>query len=305
MWREGVSEVANILIQCILVRVTHREFKVQSLNKFFMNLLLYLLRSATYVTGWSPAIHSNSDKSQSISLKKTWSIKSSIIMKTVLLILWSLTACELAQRTHSPLGSSLLQCLTLCQRGLRVCGSDRLAGHQILSLMHFTQDRGLSGFLFSAGDDAERYPSTYAAHATWLQIVLNVIVHMAVCMFEAWRIISDTPSLCPSLLTVTDHELCGSVGGSGVCAGQGAVQGAQPSNPIWMYRRHRGAAARWLLAVLPLPRPLRQDGSSSVTRESGKIVKCCNSSASARALCKKAAWEFAYSHWCFLKKSPQ
>lgn len=215
-------------------------------------------------------------------------------MKTVLLILesifllWSLTACELAQCTHS---------LFLSPAVFHIV-SERVESlwiRQILSLMHFTQDRGLSGLLLSAGDDSEWYPTTYAVHTTWLQIVLNVIVHMAACMFEAWRIIPDAPSLSPSLSTVTDHELCGSVGGSGVCAGQGAVQGAQPRNPIWMYRRHRGAAARWLLAVLPLPRPLRQDGSSSVAWESGKIVKCCNPSASAWLLCNKAARECLFS----------
>lgn len=68
---------------------------------------------------------------------------------------------------------------------------------------------------------------------------------------------------------VTDHELCGSVGGSGVCAGQGAVQGPQPCHPVRVHRRHCGAAARWLPSVLPLPRPLRQDGGASFTRESG------------------------------------
>lgn len=72
---------------------------------------------------------------------------------------------------------------------------------------------------------------------------------------------------------VTDHELCGSVGGSGVCAGQGAVQRTQPCNAVWMYRRHRGPAARRLPAVLPVSRPLRQDGCAAVPRESGEIVE--------------------------------
>lgn len=73
-----------------------------------------------------------------------------------------------------------------------------------------------------------------------------------------------TPLLPPCLSPVTDHELCGSVGRPGVCAGQGAVQRTQPCNPVWMYRRHCGAAARWLPAVLALPRPLRQDGRATV-----------------------------------------
>lgn len=80
---------------------------------------------------------------------------------------------------------------------------------------------------------------------------------------------ADVILLCVS--AVPDHELCGSVGGSGVCAGQGAVQGPQPCHPVWVHRRHCGAAARWLPSVLPLPRPLRQDGSASVTRESGTM----------------------------------
>lgn len=62
----------------------------------------------------------------------------------------------------------------------------------------------------------------------------------------------------------SDHELCGSVGRPGVCAGQGAVQGTEPCDPVGMYRRHRGAAARRLAAVLALPRALRQDGRAAL-----------------------------------------
>lgn len=72
------------------------------------------------------------------------------------------------------------------------------------------------------------------------------------------------PSFLPCVSPVTDHELCGSVGGTGVRAGQGAVQRTQPCNTVRMYRCHRGPAARWLPAVLPLPRPLRQDGRAAV-----------------------------------------
>lgn len=72
---------------------------------------------------------------------------------------------------------------------------------------------------------------------------------------------------------VTDHELCGSVGGPGVCAGQGAVQRTQPCNAVWMYRCHRGPAARRLPAVLPISRPLRQNGCVEIPRESGEIIE--------------------------------
>ena len=76
-----------------------------------------------------------------------------------------------------------------------------------------------------------------------------------------------SPCLCP----VADHELCGSVGGPGVCASQGAVQRSQPRNTVWMHRCHRGAAARWLPAVLPLSRPLRQDGRPAIPWKTGEI----------------------------------
>lgn len=72
--------------------------------------------------------------------------------------------------------------------------------------------------------------------------------------------------------SVSDHELCGSAGGPGVCAGQGAVQRPQPCNSVRLYRRHRGPAARWLAAVLTVPRPLRKDGSAAVAGESGKTI---------------------------------
>lgn len=107
--------------------------------------------------------------------------------------------------------------------------------------------------------------------------------------------------LFPSMSPVTDHELCGSVGGPGVCAGQRAVQGTQPCNPVWMYRCHRGAAARWLPAVLPLPRPLRQDGRAAVPWESGEIIGCplpraftpwlVFSSACTTWFCEQVIWE--------------
>lgn len=73
--------------------------------------------------------------------------------------------------------------------------------------------------------------------------------------------------------SVADHELCGSAGGPGICASQGAVQRTQPCNSVWMYRRHRGPAARRLAAVLPVPRPLRKDGGAAVSGESGKIIE--------------------------------
>lgn len=112
--------------------------------------------------------------------------------------------------------------------------------------------------------------------------------------------------LSPCLSPVTDHELCGSVGGPGVCAGQGAVQRTQPCDAVWMYRCHRGPAARWLPAVLPLPRPLRQDGCAAVTWESGEIIErpylwlsfslfiCMY-----RILCVQVIWEFksVVEHW--------
>lgn len=62
--------------------------------------------------------------------------------------------------------------------------------------------------------------------------------------------VTNRNSFLPSLSPVTDHELCGSVGGPGVRAGQGAIQGTQPCNTVWMYRCYRGTTARWHPAVL-------------------------------------------------------
>lgn len=68
----------------------------------------------------------------------------------------------------------------------------------------------------------------------------------------------------------SDHELRGPVGRPGVRPGQRAVPRPQPRHALWLHRRHRGEAARWISAVLAFPRALRQDGRPPVPRESGK-----------------------------------
>lgn len=77
---------------------------------------------------------------------------------------------------------------------------------------------------------------------------------------------------CPSVSDPPDHELRGPAGRPGVRPGQGALPGTQPGNPLRLHRRHRGEAARWLAAVLAVPRSLRQDGRPPLQRESGKKI---------------------------------
>lgn len=68
----------------------------------------------------------------------------------------------------------------------------------------------------------------------------------------------------------SDHELRGAAGRAGVCAGEGAVPRAEPRHSLRLHRHHRGAAARRLPAMLPFPRPVRQDGRAPLPGESGE-----------------------------------
>lgn len=81
----------------------------------------------------------------------------------------------------------------------------------------------------------------------------------------------DVHCFCPP--DPPDHELRGSAGRPGLCPGQGALPGTQPSNPLRLHWRHRGETARWLPAVLAVPRSLRQDGRPPLQRESGKKIR--------------------------------
>lgn len=114
----------------------------------------------------------------------------------------------------------------------------------------------LPGLLFSADKKAECFQICAPSHLNQRQHISDITrvnslktgIAYDILLFGALAgtklIETHSRSLfLPCLSLVVDNELCGSAGGPGVCAGQGAVQGAQPCDPVWMYRRHCGAAA--------------------------------------------------------------
>lgn len=81
----------------------------------------------------------------------------------------------------------------------------------------------------------------------------------------------------------SNHEFRGPVGGPGVCPGQRAVPRPQSCHPLWLHRRHCCETARWLPAVLAIPRALWQAGGPTVPRESGEKIKKKTTTTTTRA----------------------